>query len=170
MTAQDETKLELQYASGAIDTSIPQRIEPAPKCLDLIAEVHTRVLDTLAGFEKVVEKAQPDFKPVAKAFLAMHLRHEAELANALSISSRDPSADGSVFGAINRAAVEIKSWFEDVTDKIMDQVKFAELHILDAYSDAQNACQCIEIQSLITAHIKDIDALMSNHSVRAKGS
>jgi hypothetical protein len=169
MTAQSETRLKPQHASGTVDASIPQRIAPAPKCLDLIAEVHTRVLDSIAGFEKVVEKAQPDFQPIAKAFLAMHLRHETELANALITSNRDPSADGSVFGTVNRAAVEIKSWFEDVTDKIMDQVKFAELHILDAYNDAQSACQSTEIQSLITAHIKDIDALMSKHIVSAKG-
>ncbi len=164
MTAQDRMHPDQMPVSAPGDTSTGQRTDPAGHCLDLIAEVHTRVLDTIAGFEKVVEKAQPGFRPVAEAFLAMHARHETELANRLTVSDRDPAADGSAFATVNRAAVEIKSWFEDVTDSMMAQVKTGELHILDAYGDAQGVCQSTDINALIAAHIKDIDTLMRKHA------
>ena len=137
---------------------------PAAQCLDLVAEMHTRVLDSIAGFRKVAEKAQPEFRPVADAFLAMHVQHEVELASTLSRARRDPAADGSLFGSVNRAAVEIKSWFEDVTDAIMDQIKATELHILDAYTDAQAACESAEIKALLARHASDIDCLMTRHT------
>jgi hypothetical protein len=49
-------------------------ISPDEERLDLIAEVHTRVLDAKDGFEKLVEKAEPKFRPVAQEFLALHSR------------------------------------------------------------------------------------------------
>lgn len=164
MTKLDELHPKLTPSPESIDAALGQDTDPAWQCLDLIAEVHTRVLDTIAGFEKVVEKAQPEFRPVADAFLAMHVRHEADLARMLKAAHRDPAADGSVFGSVNRAAVEIKSWFEAVTDKIMDQIKSAEKHILASYTDAQGVCDSVEVDTLIARHIKDIDMLMSEHA------
>ena len=162
MTAQEG--LQPVPSSEKIDAPTGQRSELSGHCLDQLAELHTRVLDTIAGFKKVVEKAQPAFRPIADAFLAMHVRHEADLARTLLASNRDPAADGSVFGTVNRAAVEIKSWFEDVTDKIMDQIKSAEIHILEAYADAKGACQDDEVNALITRHEVDIDKLMREHA------
>ena len=150
-------------ASGRSETSPALHADPDDHQLDLIAEAHTRVLDTVSGFKQVVEKAQPEFRPVAEAFLAMHVGHESELAAHLSSCSRDPGEDGSFFGVVNRTAVEIRSWFEDVTDSIMDRVAQGELHILDAYEKALEACQPGEAHALITRHIADIDAMMHKH-------
>ena len=162
MTAQKD--LQPVPSSELIDASTSPKTDLSSHCLDLLAETHTRVLDTIAGFEKVVEKAQPEFRPIADAFLAMHVRHEADLARTLLASNRDPAADGSIFSSVNRAAVEMTSWFEDVTDKIMDQIKTAELHILEAYTDAKGACQGDEVNALIARHEVDIDNLMREHA------
>lgn len=162
MTAQKD--LQPVPSSELIDASTGPKTDLSSHCLDLLAETHTRVLDTIAGFEKVVEKAQPEFRPIAGAFLAMHVRHEADLTRTLSASNRDPAADGSIFGTVNSAAVEMKSWFEEVTDKIMDQIKSAEIHILEAYTDAKDACQDDEVNALIARHEVDIDKLMREHA------
>ena len=164
MTPDDITHPEPKVAPDQTDTLTPPCARPAEACLDRIAEAHTRVLDTVAGFGKVVQKAQPGFRPVAEAFLAMHVRHEGELATHLQHFGRDPGDDGSFFGTVNRTAVEIKSWFEDVTDGMMDQIKAGELHVLDAYSDAQDDCRRTDTGVLLARHINEIDAMMRKHS------
>ena len=37
-----------------------------------LRDLHTRLVDTLAGYDKVVEKAEPDFVEVAHEFQSLH--------------------------------------------------------------------------------------------------
>jgi hypothetical protein len=49
---------------------------PAPEAaLDAVEKLHGRTLDALAGFETMVEKAEPEFRPVAERFRALHEAH-----------------------------------------------------------------------------------------------
>lgn len=131
--------------------------------IDKIAEVHTRVLDTIAGFKKLSQKAEPEFKPVSDAFLATHQKHERELAEHLRKQGREPGEDGSFFGTVNSSLIEIRSWFEDVSDNVMDRVAEGEKHVLDGYEDARNTGQSIEANAMLAFHIKEINALMRAH-------
>lgn len=142
-------------------TGPPQ--DPKEEGLDKLAEVHTRVLDTLAGFDKLHEKAEPEFRQVALAFQQMHAEHERDLSAALVAAGRSPEQDGSFFGGINRAVIEVRSWFEDVTAKVMDQIKEGEKHVLDAYADAQAASQSVEVNAMLARHVQDIDAKMRKY-------
>ncbi len=132
--------------------------------LDLIAEVHTRVCDTARAFEKLVDKAEPEFQPVAETFLDMHLRHADALAALLAQAGRNPDEDGSFFGAINRAVIEMRSWFEAVDHNVMDRVKEGEKHVLDAYQAARDARQSIEANALLTRHMTEIDIMLNTHA------
>jgi hypothetical protein len=168
MNPEDIKHLHPKLAPDAPDpietrATAPQNLPDDPH-LDLIAEAHTRVLDTVSGFRKVVEKAQPEFRPVADAFLAMHVRHEGELAAHLRKCGREPGEDGSFFGTVNRAVIEMRSWFEDVTESIMDRVAQGELHVLDAYKAARDAGQNPDTDLLLTRHMAEIDALMRKHT------
>jgi len=133
---------------------------PDDERLDRLAEVHTRVLDTLQGFEKLIDKADPDFAPVAKAFHDMHTRHERDLAEYLSKAGRDPGNDGSFFGSVNRAVIEMRSWFTDIDQNVMDQVKEGEKHVLEAYQAARDSAQTVEANSMLMRHSEEIDRLM----------
>jgi len=101
-----------------------------------LAELHTRLLDTIAGFNKVIEKAEPDFLPIAKDFRAMHLRHARAIEEMLARDGHDPARDGSIFGAVNRGLVEVRSWFDTIGTNMMDPLVQGEKHVLDAYDDA----------------------------------
>ena len=48
--------------------------------LDNLAGLHGLTLDNLSGFDKMVEKAEPEFRQTTQAFQALHGRHAASLA------------------------------------------------------------------------------------------
>ncbi|MGP9790115.1 DUF2383 domain-containing protein [Roseinatronobacter sp. NSM] len=154
---------EIKQMNPELDEAAPM---PAPdgEALRLIAEVHTRVLDTIAGFEKIVEKAEPDFTQVAETFLYLHRKHERDLAAYLAKCGYAPDNDGSFFGTVNKALVEMRSWFEDVSDNIMDRIIHGEKHVIDAYENARSVGQTLDANAMLTRHIEDIDALMHKHT------
>ncbi|MDD7971343.1 DUF2383 domain-containing protein [Roseinatronobacter alkalisoli] len=155
----------LDAAAGETVTTSPDPgINPGEDRVALIAEAHTRVLDITEGFEKLTEKAEPDFRPVAETYLFMHRKHEAELAAYLRQCGHEPDNDGSFFGAVNRALVEMRSWFEEVDDAVMDRIIQGEKHVLDAYENARNVGQTVEANALLTRHMSELDRLMQKHA------
>ena len=103
---------------------------------EALAELHTRLLDTIKGFETVLEKAEPEFRPIATDFRALHGRQSATVARMLSAMGHNPAKDGSMFGAVNSAVVTIRSWFDDISTNIIDALVQGEKHVLDAYDSA----------------------------------
>ncbi|WP_322893334.1 MULTISPECIES: DUF2383 domain-containing protein [unclassified Yoonia] len=139
--------------------------EPHDERLDLIAKVYTSVLDTISGFDKLVEKAEPSFKPAAQEFLTMHSRHEGVLAAYLAQAGRVPDDDGSFFGTINRAVIEARSWFEDVDRDVMDRVAEGEEQVLETYAEARDVGQTIEANAMLTDQMAEITALLRKNGV-----
>lgn len=167
MDAKDIKHLNPKVAeeSGApLDTSEDLSPEPGGEPVKLIAEVHTRVLDTIAGFDKMVEKAEPDFQPMAEAFLSMHKAHERVLSDYLRRHGHDISGDGSLFGAVNRGIIEARSWFENVDDAMIDRVVAGEKHVLEAYETARAGGQSIEANAFLTRQMEDINLMLNRHA------
>jgi hypothetical protein len=104
--------------------------------IDALAELHTRLLDTIQGFDKILEKSEPEFRPVAAEFRALHIHQAATIASMLETEGHDPSRDGSMFGSVNKMVVTVRSWFDDISVNIMDSVVHGEKHVLEAYDDA----------------------------------
>lgn len=158
------------HPKSAPDAPDPLVTEPPSagddsEALDLVAEVHTRVLDTVAGMEKLHDKADADFKATAQDLLAMHRRHEADLSAYLVAQGRDAQEDGSFFATVNRAVIEMRSWVDDISDNVMTQVKEGEKHVLEAYSDALEAAgQPEEARDMLSRQRAEIDAAMHKHA------
>ncbi len=134
--------------------------------IDALAEVHTRVLDTIAGFEKTVDKAEPEFEKTAQTFLWVHRRHEEELATALRRFGREPQDDGSFFATVNRAAIEVRSWFEEVSTNIMDRVIEGEKHVLESYEAAAAAGLDASTRTMLERHAEEIRTLLDANAIR----
>ncbi|MBQ2261616.1 MAG: DUF2383 domain-containing protein [Loktanella sp.] len=149
-------------ADSALQPDDPKP-QPDDERLDLIAKVHTGVLDTISGFDTLVEKAEPSFKPAAQAFLTMHSRHEGVLAAYLAQAGRVPDEDGSFFGTINRAVITARSWFDDIDSEVMDRVAEGEEQLLETYAEARNTGQTIEANAMLTEQMTEITALLVEH-------
>jgi hypothetical protein len=129
-----------------------------------LAELHTRQRDTIDGFDTILEKAEPEFRPIAAEFRALHIRQAATVATMLEADGHDPSQDGSVFGTVNKAVVTLRSWFDDISVNIMEQVVNGEKHVLDAYDDALTYATDPERRRLLGEHRAELVALLDHHA------
>ncbi|MCC5970585.1 MAG: DUF2383 domain-containing protein [Pararhodobacter sp.] len=128
-----------------------------------LAELHTRLVDTISGFDKVVEKAEPGFRTIAEDFRTMHQRHSRAIGEMLARDGHDPSRDGSVFGAMNRGLVEMRSWFDTIDVNIMDALVQGEKHVLEGYEQAIVATKDAEQRNSLEAMRDTQLAMMDRH-------
>lgn len=142
---------------------------PRPCLRDLraaLAELDTRLVDTLAGFDKVIEKAEPGFRPVAAEFRALHIRQRAAVATVLDSLGHDPDADGSAFGTVNRAVVTLRSWFDSIDHSIMDALVQGEKHVLEAYDNAIACAPDAAHRRMLTDDRRALVDLLDRHAGR----
>ncbi|MFN4157205.1 MAG: DUF2383 domain-containing protein [Gemmobacter sp.] len=107
--------------------------DPTEAAMDAITALHTRTIDTAEGFEKMAEKAEPEFRPVAQRFLLLHRDHAARLAAMLSEAGRQADDAGSFMGTINRLVVATRALFDDIDADTMAQVRNGEEGVLEAF-------------------------------------
>jgi uncharacterized protein (TIGR02284 family) len=123
-------------------------IHPAPD-LDALADLHTRSVDALAGYETMVGKAEPEFRDVAERFRSIHARHVAALAEMLGQAGGEPDAGGSLMSTVNKAVVGMRALFDDIDAGVMNQIRSGEGHVLDAFDAAISAAQPADQAHLI---------------------
>lgn len=123
-------------------------IDPA-RDLDALADLHTRSVDALAGYETMVDKAEPEFRDVAERFRSIHARHVAALSEMLGQAGGEPDAGGSFMATVNKAVVGMRSLFDDIDAGVMNQIRSGEAHILDAFDAAISAAQPADQAHLI---------------------
>ncbi|WP_145108945.1 ferritin-like domain-containing protein [Cereibacter sediminicola] len=113
-----------------------QSYTPDPAAADALESLHDRSVDVLAGFDTMVGKAEPHFRPLAMRFQDLHRRHSTELAGLLAAAGRTPGNEGTFMSTVNRAVVSLRSIFDDIDEDILAQVESGEQHVLDAFDEA----------------------------------
>ncbi len=101
-----------------------------------LVALYDRSVDAMKGHAKMVEKAEPAFRPTAERFHALHARHADTLARHLSDLGVGAEADGSVMGLVNQAVVTFRAFFDDIDEDVMDQVRSGEDWVLQAFDAA----------------------------------
>lgn len=139
---------------------------PAPRGEQEIAalvELHTRLIDTLEGYDALTERAEPDFRSIAEEFQTLHRKHEAGVARLLASLGHDPGGDGSVFGTVNRAVVALRSWFDDIGHNVLDALVQGEKHVLEGFDEAIAASPSIERRGVLEAMRGELTALLARY-------
>jgi hypothetical protein len=108
----------------------------APEATDALRSLQIRTADALVGYVKMVEKAEPEFRPVAERFRGLHDRHNAALSAMLIRHCAVPDADGSFMGSVNKAVVSMRALFDEIDKDVMDNIRGGENHVLTAFDDA----------------------------------
>lgn len=101
---------------------------------DHLRDLYTRIVDAKAGFDVMVDKAEPEFRDVATSFRDMHARHAEQIARLLH---GHVDADGSLMGTVNKAMVSIRALFDEIDEDVMDQVRNGEAQVLSAFREAE---------------------------------
>jgi hypothetical protein len=129
--------------------------------LDSLAHAHTRTVDAQAGFEKMVQKAEPAFRATAARFRDLHRAHAAVLATLLQQHGRRPDPDGSFMAVVNRLVVATRALVDDIDGDVMAQVRDGENHVLAAYREAENAVPFPVLKSSIAALRTELESLLA---------
>ncbi|MBK5926003.1 DUF2383 domain-containing protein [Rhodobaculum claviforme] len=140
---------------------------PAPQADDEVARLialHTHLQDTVQGFDKVTEKAEPEFLGVAEAFGALHRAQAGRVAQMVAALGGDVAADGSLMGTVNRAVVEIRSWFDDIGHNVMDALVDGEMRLLESFDAAISASPSPERRGLLQQMQTDLRDLLRRHA------
>ncbi len=104
--------------------------------LQPLSELHDLTVDAVAGYTTMVEKAEPGFVNTASRFKALHAEQAEKLAGMLTDIGGTVNTDGTIMGSVNKAVVTVRSWFDDIDEDIMDQVRSGEDHLLSAFDKA----------------------------------
>ena len=107
-----------------------------PVFADAVATLHTRTMDVKAGYKTMVEKAEPDFRHVPEAFLALHQKQADALTRMLVELGRSPDADGSFMGTVNQAVVSLRAVFDKIDEDVIGSIQSGEDHVLNAFEKA----------------------------------
>lgn len=103
---------------------------------DALDQVHTAVKDVLAGYDTLLQRAEPDIRPTVQEFATMHERHASELANRLGQMGDAPDGDASIRGSVNKAAVTIRDWVSTLDENALSFVRDGEERLANIYDDA----------------------------------
>lgn len=103
------------------------------------AKVHTRVLDVIRGYEELVERAEPDLKPLAQRMLALHQAHHHELHLILEERGHPPDDRGSFMSLVQENVIRVRSWFDDMDRDVIPRVKEGEEQLVELYDEAIEA-------------------------------
>lgn len=103
---------------------------------EAIVTLHNRTVDVLAGYTKMVEKAEPMFKVVAERFRALHAEQADSLARLLARLGHDADEDGTLMGTFNVAVVSLRALFDSIDTDVMDNIRRGEDTVLSAFDDA----------------------------------
>lgn len=104
--------------------------------LEALIKLQTLSVDTRLGFQKMVEKSDPGFRPIAERFSALHGRHVMRLHNMVREMGGLPDQNGSFMGTVNRAVITLRAVFDRIDADVMDQVRSGEDAVFSAFDRA----------------------------------
>ncbi|MDD9724058.1 DUF2383 domain-containing protein [Roseovarius sp. SK2] len=108
---------------------------------DALAKLQVRIKDTLAGYDEILERAEPGVRPLMEKFSAAHTAHEAELAARLRKHGCVPDEDGSFFSTVQRIVIKTRAVFDDLDEDVLNSVIKGEERILSLYDAAITAAR-----------------------------
>ncbi len=101
-----------------------------------LAKLHTRVIDVIAGYEELRERAAPELIGLARSMLALHERHRDALADLMAARGHVPDGEGSFMSLVQEGVIRVRSWFEDLDAEILPRIREGEEALVELYDDA----------------------------------
>jgi len=92
--------------------------------------------DAVEGYEKMLEKAEPSFKPTVSDLLSQHRAASREIDVMLLDRGAAVDEDGSFMGAVHKTVVMLRSVVDDVDDGWIPGILDGEKRNLDRYDEA----------------------------------
>lgn len=147
-------------ASGISQDPSPRSNEEITKLTNL----HILLTDTITGYDKVIEKAEPEFIEIAQAFRGVHVTQAEQVSNLLIAMGAEVDEDGSFFGLVNKTVITVRSWFDDISHNILDAIADGEKRVIEAIEDVIEASPSPERRGLLEQMRGEIKELLRRYA------
>lgn len=114
------------------------QIEASEQDVSLIS-LHHRTLESVKGFAKMVQAADPMFQDVAQRFFSLHTHHAERLGSLLAERGLDAGDGAAVMAMFGETVAAFRAFFDDIDEDAMDQVRSGETWVLKSFDDAIKA-------------------------------
>lgn len=112
------------------------RILSAEQPLAATESLATRISDVMAGYGTMMEKADPDLKPVIERLYDLHAGHYNTLMSLIAQLGGEPEQAGSMMGNVHKAIATLRDWTGSLDKSAIDEIANGERRVVDMYSDA----------------------------------
>jgi uncharacterized protein (TIGR02284 family) len=143
--------------------------QPSDGYMAQLAILQTRLIDVLAGFRTMQEKAEPELRPIVDDYIATHSRHERELAEHLVSLGREADDDGSFFSVVQKSVVRVRSVFTDLGTNTVPQIIDGEKNLMDIYRETLDQATSQPDKSLIERQINELSELIDRTDIELHG-
>lgn len=141
--------------------------DPSPRSdaeIEKLHDLHVLIVDTITGFDKIIEKAEPDFLEIAQAFRGVHVTQAAQVADMLAAMGAPLDQDGSVFGLVNKTVITVRSWFDDIGHNILGAIADGENRVIATIEDTIKVSPSPERRGMLEQMRGEIKKLLNRYA------
>ncbi|WP_237065250.1 DUF2383 domain-containing protein [Loktanella sp. M215] len=95
--------------------------------------IHAATNDVLAGYETMLDRADPDILPIIEDLSNLHRCHAMEQEDALQGLQDTGDGDATVRGTVNKAVVTLRDWVAGLDADALPAVREDEEALMDIY-------------------------------------
>lgn len=137
----------------------PKTTEPSEQAESALEPIATDLSDVLAGYETMLEKADPELVPMITSLHDLHKKHLVVLLNLLTERGESPEDIGSSMGSVHKFVATARDWIGSLDASSRQSILDGEKRVLESYGDALEQSQDdTEIHDLL---VQQRDALKS---------
>ena len=143
-------------------------VEPGDAGLPKTLALKTAMDDATEGYETMLEKAEPGFRPTVEELLAHHRATSLDLAAMLQDRGIAVDRDGSLMGAVHKTVVTVRSLFDDVDEDLVPGILDGERRNLDKFDEAlgENAADPV-IRATVGKRRAELERMVQELASRA---
>ena len=113
-----------------------------PKPSEVLASLHTKVVDAVTGYEEGAEIAKrANVGDLCAELRGVHLAHAHEIAGLLLARGERAEADGSLMGVVHKAVLNVRFSITADEQSLLPGLRDGEKRILEAYDDTLRECE-----------------------------
>jgi hypothetical protein len=103
---------------------------------DELDALQTALVDAVRGYETMLKKAEPSFKPVVQDLIDLHTQHIEVIAATVRHAGGRPALEGSFMGAVHETVVSARALFDRIDHDSIGGIVDGETRIVKKYDDA----------------------------------
>lgn len=111
-------------------------VNSADQPISAVSDLATSVSDIVKGYSTMVDKAEPDLKPVVERLHGLHTSHLGVLTSLISELGGRPDDLSSPMGNVHKTVAIVRDWMGALDASALDPIADGEERLVDEYTDA----------------------------------